>query len=103
MNMIQLKCPNCNADLNVENNLDSFYCQYCGTKILLQGQNKAAVLSKGIVNIMDKYGELQKEKHERQKESQKETDKAVLIFCGICGAVMLICFLLAWLFHLGIL
>lgn len=25
-----LKCPNCNAALEIENGLDTFYCKYCG-------------------------------------------------------------------------
>ena len=26
-------CPNCGANLSVDENRDSFFCEYCGTKI----------------------------------------------------------------------
>jgi len=103
MEFVQLKCPNCNADLRVENNLDSFYCQYCGTKILVQGQDRAAVLSKGIVNIMDKYNEIKKDEYERKREAKKENGKLTLIICIVCGIGAALCFLVSYLLMSGIL
>ena len=36
MAFIQLKCPNCGANLNIENNREIAFCEFCGCKILLQ-------------------------------------------------------------------
>lgn len=36
MKLISLTCPNCNANLdNIDPSLKQCYCQYCGTKIML--------------------------------------------------------------------
>lgn len=35
MKLISLKCPECKADLNIEEGRKTCYCQYCGTKILI--------------------------------------------------------------------
>ena len=48
-----LKCPNCNAALEIENGLDTFYCKYCGYKILLNGQSKAAYRAKTRIKEME--------------------------------------------------
>lgn len=35
MKLISLKCPECKADLNIEEGRKTCYCQYCGAKILI--------------------------------------------------------------------
>lgn len=35
MKLISLKCPECKADLNIEEGRKMCYCQYCGTRILI--------------------------------------------------------------------
>lgn len=32
---ISLKCPECNANISVDENLKQCFCQYCGTKIMI--------------------------------------------------------------------
>lgn len=98
MNLFQMKCPNCGADLNVEDGLESFFCQYCGTRIVLEGQSDAALKAKSRIKTMDKLGDMQKEYHEyrRVREIQKEKErkrnaknaKIVAIVCGILLIVM---------------
>ena len=36
MALVALKCPNCGGDLQFEDSHDFGFCQYCGTKIMLQ-------------------------------------------------------------------
>ncbi len=36
MAIVALKCPNCGGDLQFEDSHDFGFCQYCGTKIMLQ-------------------------------------------------------------------
>lgn len=73
MELVQMKCPNCNADLEVENSIDSFYCKYCGTKILVEGQSKHVVNAKAKIRMMDKLGDMQKEYHRRKEEEAKRS------------------------------
>ena len=40
MKVITLKCPNCDADLEVSVDRDDLYCSYCGTHILLEDDTK---------------------------------------------------------------
>lgn len=105
MEFVKLKCPSCGADLNVDNGLDTFFCQYCGAKILLHGQNSDALQAKAKVKIVEteanKELEMQKEKHRAEKEERefkaKEDHKvavgALIWFAAlisIIGLVMLI-------------
>ena len=68
MEFVQMKCPNCNADLDIDEGIDSFYCKYCGTKILVNGQSKHVVNAKAKIRMMDKLGDMQKELHRAQAE-----------------------------------
>ena len=37
MNTYKLSCPSCNAELSPVDGIDTFYCQFCGAKIVLDG------------------------------------------------------------------
>lgn len=37
MNLVSLKCPNCNADLDIEESASATFCSYCGSRILIDG------------------------------------------------------------------
>ena len=38
--LVQMKCPSCGANLEVEEDREFVFCQYCGTKILINDENK---------------------------------------------------------------
>ena len=38
MKLIPLKCPNCGAQLNVDANKESVYCEHCGTRIMIDDE-----------------------------------------------------------------
>lgn len=40
MKLVNLKCPECGAQLKVDPNRQFVYCEYCGTKILLDKEEK---------------------------------------------------------------
>lgn len=97
MELIQLRCPNCGAELEIENGIDSFFCKYCGTKILLHGQSKDAIKSKTKLKMMDKVHEMQqthyqqqlvKEEIKRKKAEQdrKNSMKALMIMLVVAAA-----------------
>lgn len=87
MEFVQMKCPNCNADLEVEDSIDSFYCKYCGTKILVEGQSKHVINAKAKIQMMNKLGGMQKEFHraleERARRKAEEKKKAAIWIIGI--------------------
>lgn len=87
MEFVQMKCPNCNADLEVEDSIDSFYCKYCGTKILVKGQSKHLVNAKAKIKMMDKLSDMQKEYHraceEKARRKAEEAKKVAIWLVGI--------------------
>ena len=38
--LIELKCPSCGANLSIEQEREFAYCQYCGTRILINDNSK---------------------------------------------------------------
>ena len=40
ISLISIKCPQCGADLSVENTREFSFCQYCGTKVMLNNENE---------------------------------------------------------------
>lgn len=43
MRFISVKCPECNAQLSIKNDKSFFYCEYCGTKLILHDNNKLII------------------------------------------------------------
>ena len=93
MNFIQMKCPNCGADLEIENGIDSFYCKYCGTKILLEGQDTEILKTKRYAKTLDSLKDMQKEynknRERREEENRKNTWTAMKMLL-IWAAIMII-------------
>ena len=76
MELLQMKCPNCGADLDVEDGIESFFCKYCGTKIVLAGQSDAALKAKATVKVADKVVELREKRYEQKRyEMEKEEER----------------------------
>lgn len=97
MQILQMRCPNCNAELKVDDGIESFYCQYCGTRIILDGQSDAVIRAKARLKTLDKVGDLQYEIHQQRKEmkAQKaairaaEEKRAMKIFAATFGGALL--------------
>ena len=92
----QLKCPNCGADLDAEDGIESFFCKYCGTKIVLQGQSDAVVKAKAnvqiadrVVAMRDKRYEYKRYKAEQARKEQEEARKKAPVYLGILLAIII--------------
>ena len=48
MKLITQKCPACGANLEIEEGRDFSYCQYCGSKILIDSEKKEYTINKNI-------------------------------------------------------
>lgn len=55
MEVVTVRCPNCNANLDIENRIDSFYCKYCGTRIILSGQSDTAIKVKSVNQLVNRF------------------------------------------------
>lgn len=80
--MKSLICPKCNANLDVEDGIDMFFCKYCGTKILLDGQSRAAYTAKVRIKHMEHEEKLQDKRYAQERyrmEFKQKDDRQSLI------------------------
>lgn len=100
MNMISVKCPHCGADLKINDEIDMFYCNFCGGKIFMDGLSDAAYESRTKIKGM-KHEEVmldKKYKHEKyMKEIEYKKDKKVKIFIYSLLFLLFLVFLLTQL------
>ena len=75
MKFIQLKCPNCNANLEAEDTLDTIYCKYCGTRIAVADQTKELIEAKTKLKMADKELEREQVLHQQEMEKKRYEDK----------------------------
>ena len=98
MELKSLFCPNCGASLEVEDGLDTFFCKYCGYKILLQGQSKAAYDAKVRVKHMEHKERLQEKRDAQERYrmefEQKSERRTFAIFLGYCGVIIAMCLII---------
>lgn len=72
-----LNCPNCGGKLENEDELDSFFCKYCGYKIVLADMSDAAYKAKADIyeqKNMKKMKEMEYE-NDKQKWQREEISK----------------------------
>lgn len=95
MELKSLFCPNCGANLEVEDGLDTFFCKYCGYKILLQGQSKAAYDAKVRVKHMEHKERLQEKRDAQERYrmefKQKDERRALAIVLGFFCVIIAMC------------
>ena len=72
----QLKCPNCGATLTIENDIDTFFCQYCGTKLIVDGQSDMAIRAKADIKIAEKAIERDRQQQEYEERKALREDKS---------------------------
>lgn len=105
MELKSLFCPNCGASLDVEDGIDTFFCKYCGYKIMLQGQSKAAYEAKVRVKHMEHKEHLQDKKNAqeryRMESARKEQKWGLIVGLGILVAVMVLCFVITTVGNAG--
>lgn len=99
MELKSLFCPNCGASLEVEDGLDTFFCKYCGYKILLQGQSKATYDAKVRVKHMEHKERLQEKRDAQERYrmefKQKDERRTLAIVFGIFGAIIAMCLIIS--------
>jgi DNA-directed RNA polymerase subunit RPC12/RpoP len=54
MKLRLLKCPQCGGTLEIEKNIDTFYCKYCGTKIFMDDLSPEAYKTRVRIRFIDK-------------------------------------------------
>ncbi len=99
MELKSLFCPNCGASLEIEDGLDTFFCKYCGYRIMLQGQSKAAYDAKVRVKHMEHKERLQEKRDAQERYrmefKQKDERRTFAIVFGIFGAIIVMCLIIS--------
>ena len=100
MNMIGIKCPHCGADLKINDEIDMFYCNFCGGQIFMTGLSDAAYESRTKIKGMKHEEVMLDKKHEHEKymkEIEYKKDKKVKIFIYSLLFLLFLVFLLTQL------
>lgn len=101
--MTILKCPRCDANLEIENDLDVCYCKYCGCRIMLHGRSdeayKAEAKIKGMAHeetMLDKQIAFEKYKMDAEKEKDRTEMRRLkkTLVLAVMSWVVLIAFIM---------
>lgn len=100
MKVYSIKCPDCNAVLEIEEGREYCFCNYCGAKIFLDDERTKRIRITDDAKI--KYIESRERirlaemqaKERAEKERQEKLDKDFPKIMLICGLGIVICFLL---------
>ena len=91
MELKSLNCPNCGATIDIDVGLDTFFCKYCGQKIFLEGQSKAAYEAKTRAKKMEHEERMQDKQYAHERfiieSEQKDQRNALKIVLAIFGAL----------------
>ena len=100
MEMFQLKCPHCGAELEAEDGLETFYCKYCGGKIILEGQSGNVIDAKVRIKELEHEKRLREMEIREREQIRKETYEddwkqrkmviGILLFCFLGGPLLLL-------------
>ena len=96
--LIAVKCPECGATLNIEEDRKQAFCTYCGTKVLVHNENEHIyrnIDEAGIAraNTERIVKEKQMEFAERRwiaQESRRKNKVKLALILGIAGGVLMI-------------
>ena len=84
MKVKSLKCPECGANLEIEDGRTSCYCQYCGCKLILDDEKQEYTINKNInINRTTRRIDDAKILREEYKEKKDKRDTAVGLICGL--------------------
>ena len=97
-------CPNCGANLTVESGIDTFFCQYCGAKILLQNDKNlkarirvkklehAEKMADKVVGYFDRRREQKaiEEEKKRIEEEKRRKDSNIMALFGVLFFVLVL-------------
>lgn len=70
-----LKCPNCDANLEITDGLDTFYCKHCGCKIILDGQSNATINAKVRIKRMEHEKRMQDKQYAHERYVIEQENK----------------------------
>ena len=101
--MKEFRCPNCGANLSFEGNRDFGFCQYCGTKILLDDYrsthrivDEARIKEAEVEQIVRlKELEIQMKEIEKEEKAREKSRKIRIIYIAV-GVGLILISIIGW-------
>ena len=90
MEVLKLHCPSCGAILDVPDDIDTFYCSHCGTKLLISGQDKNTLDAKVRLRVAEKKLDLEYADKQRKREHQLKQERQTIVTLLIITVVVFI-------------
>ena len=75
MKVISLKCPECGASLSIEEGRTQCFCQYCGTKIMLDDERSYTKTIHTIDDTKIRQAEINREIQLKKMEIEEKKDR----------------------------
>lgn len=100
MRIVQLKCPSCGSSLQVEDSLETFFCQYCGQRIILADQDEYIVKAKVDLEAMKHEERMYRMQTEEKRRTSKEYNTIAICIMALFLLIAIICFVLSRFFNL---
>jgi len=97
MKLSAIKCPNCGSSLEIEDGIDTFFCKYCGEKIMMEDMSASAYKAKTKLKKMEHDERMADKKYAHEKEMEKMNSLHTLLPVFIFFAVTI----LIWAIALG--
>jgi DNA-directed RNA polymerase subunit RPC12/RpoP len=93
MKIIPLKCPECGADINIEDGVKQFYCSHCGTRLTIDDETKTVIIrhideakiKETVIN-----GSLRIKEMEIHEKKRKDAETLMLFWILIMAIVGLV-------------
>ena len=79
--LTSLKCPECGASLDIPEERDHIFCQYCGTKILLTNDNEKII--RHVDEAAIKQAENESKRLDIEERKRKAETYAPFIILGV--------------------
>ena len=89
MAMLKMKCPSCGGELTVNQDQDSFFCMYCGSKVENTANKKIKIekTERHIDEAEVLKAKFEQEKYQKEHEANKHGKIVQIVFSGILVAV----------------
>lgn len=78
MKLLNLTCPNCGASLDIYDNIETFYCPHCESKLILEGQSKDTLDAKVQLHLINKEYEAKQKALELEHMEKLYKEKLAL-------------------------
>lgn len=82
-------CPNCGANLSIDDDRDIFFCEYCGTKIQNPARKRINVHTEHTFRFVNQ-NKLERERMENEERNKSMSKQDIII--GLVGTALLLAF-----------